>query len=338
MARKKRKRQAEEATFGEGQPDAAERSRLTPVDVQQKVFRLAFRGYNEGDVDQFLDDITETLAALHEENKRLREQLQEGGGAPAGAAAAAQRQAEAIIRQAREEAARIAGGAESGRDAMGGLAAPAPAPASFLVRERSFLQQIASLVQDHARSLKDEGRRLREAPGAAAGSGAIGAVAGGVAAGAAVGIGPEGDDESLTQGSEPTEDAAAEAPGAPAEEPVQADEAEETAPARAASEGQEGTYPEASTIAGTDDVPQPEEATAPWRPSEQQTPEDPGWPGSSPNDPLVSAWESAFASGSEGGASEEGREPDEAPGDSEGSGEHDKKEEPSLRELFWGEE
>jgi DivIVA domain-containing protein len=337
MARRKRKRQAEEASFGEGQPDAAERSRLTPVDVQQKVFRLAFRGYNESDVDQFLDDITETLAAVHEENKRLREQLQEGGGTSAGAAAAAQRQAEAIIRQAREEAARIAGGAEGGRDAIGGLAAAPPAPASFLVRERSFLQQIASLVQDHARSLKDEARRLREAPEVGSGSGAIGgaAVAGGVAAGAAVGVGPEESHESQTQGSKPTEDAAGEAPAAPAEEPVQADEAEESAPARAASEGQEGTYPEASTIAGTDDVPQPEEVTAPWRPSEQQTPEDAGWPGSSPNDPLVSAWESAFASSSEGGGSEEG-EPDETPGDSEGSS--DKREEPSLRELFWGEE
>jgi cell division initiation protein len=336
MARRKRKRQAEEASFGEGQPDAVEHSRLTPVDVQQRVFRLAFRGYNEGDVDQFLDDVTETLAALHEENKRLREQLQEGGGTPAGAAAAAQRQAEAIVRQAREEAARIARGAEGGGDAVGGLAAPAPA--SFLVRERSFLQQIASLVQDHARSLKGEARRLREAPGVAEGQGAIGnaALAGGVAVGAAAGTGLDEADESQTQGSEPTEDAAAEAPGAPAGEPVEAGEAEETAAAPTASEGEEGTYPQASTIAGSDEVPQPEEATAPWRPSEQQTPEDPGWPGSSPSDPLVSAWESAFASSSEGGASEEGQEADETPADSEGS--PDKQEEPSLRELFWGEE
>ena len=81
-----------------------------PADVQQKVFRLAFRGYNERDVDEFLDEVTESLAEMHEENKRLREQLQDAGGS-AGATAAAQRQAEAIIQQAREQAAGIGQGA-----------------------------------------------------------------------------------------------------------------------------------------------------------------------------------------------------------------------------------
>ena len=52
----------------------------------------------------------------------------------------------------------------------------------------------------------------------------------------------------------------------------------------------------------------------------------------------MSAWESAFASTSEGGPAEEGQEPDESSSDSQGSDERDKREEPSLRELFWGEE
>ena len=45
-------------------------SSLTPVDVQQVQFRLAFRGYNEGDVDAFLDRITEELTARIEERER----------------------------------------------------------------------------------------------------------------------------------------------------------------------------------------------------------------------------------------------------------------------------
>ena len=131
---------------------AEERIRLTPVDVQQKVFRLAFRGYNEQDVDRFLDHVTEDLAALHEENKRLHEELELRG--PGGGGEEARRHAEEIIRQAREEAARIAAGR--------GPAPGAAAPAAYLVRERQFLQQLAGLVQEHAGSLKQEARRARE--------------------------------------------------------------------------------------------------------------------------------------------------------------------------------
>jgi DivIVA domain-containing protein len=333
MARRKKKREAEQAGFGEEQADVSERQRLTPVDVQQRVFRLAFRGYNEGDVDQFLDDVTETLAALHEENKRLREQLQEGGGTPTGATAAAQRQAEAIVRQAREEAARIAGGAEDGREA--GAGAAGAAPPSFLVRERAFLQQIASLVQDHARSLKEEARRLREAPAAAREPGEIGSAAGGVA-GVAAGAGMTGADASRPAEAEAIEDADVGDEGPAAEAAV-----EEAPPATAAEEGparDADTSPEPAAVAGPDDVPRPEEATAPWRPAEQQAPQSPAWPGSSADDPLVSAWESAFASTSEGGTGEEEQEPDEPSPGSGGPDKRDKREEPSLRELFWGEE
>ncbi|MGE5136474.1 MAG: DivIVA domain-containing protein [Gemmatimonadota bacterium] len=47
---------------------------LTPADVQAKRFtetRL-FRGYDELEVDDFLDEVAATLAALLEENQRLR--------------------------------------------------------------------------------------------------------------------------------------------------------------------------------------------------------------------------------------------------------------------------
>ena len=61
---RKKKRQEEAQAGGD--------HRLTPVDVQQVEFRLAFRGYSERDVDAFLDRVTEDLSAYLEENERLR--------------------------------------------------------------------------------------------------------------------------------------------------------------------------------------------------------------------------------------------------------------------------
>jgi DivIVA domain-containing protein len=155
---KKRKKEAEGTGFG-GDQVAGQRTRLSPVDIQQRVFRLAFRGYNERDVDEFLDHVTEDLAALHEENKRLREQLG-GGGPPVGDLGEARDQAEAIVREAREHAARLiedAGGQPAA--AGGGLSG------SFLLRERDFLQRLAQSVQDHARWLKEEAQRQRTTGG-----------------------------------------------------------------------------------------------------------------------------------------------------------------------------
>src|SRR5919108_2678475 len=319
MARKRSKGQAEEPPFaGEG---AQERQRLAPVDIQQKVFRLAFRGYNERDVDEFLEEVTESLAAIHEENKRLREQLQDAGaGGSAGAMAAAQRQAEAIVQQAREHAARITSGA--GREAFG--ASVTPAPASFLVRERAFLQRIASLVQDHARALKDEARKAREAPVASAAppqeSPSAGAQGSSVtAAAAAASMGESG----------------AEAPGETSEPPVHVSpvsaagsDAPPSGEDQDAGPTQEGPSQETAS--------EPGDATAPWRPVAPEGQGD-AWPSTpSDADPLVSAWESAFLSRpeGEGGPDEERSEA----GAARRRGPEGDKEEPSLRELFWGEE
>lgn len=158
FGRKRKAKQEQDSGFAQQQGAAEpQRIRLTPVDIQQRVFRLAFRGYNEQDVDQFLDEITEDLAALHEENKRLREELELRG--PGGGAEEARRHAEEIIRRAREQAAQITAAAPA---AVASDASVAATPA-FLVREREFLQRMASLVQDHAATLKAEARRAREA-------------------------------------------------------------------------------------------------------------------------------------------------------------------------------
>lgn len=254
MARKK-KQQAEESGFGD-RGTGGSRQRLTPVDVQQRVFRLAFRGYNERDVDEFLDHVTEDLAALHEENKRLREGL--GGGVGGEDLDAARGQAEAIVREAREHAARLIEEAGGQPAATGsGLSS------SFLLRERDFLQKLAHSVQDHARWLKEEAQRQRSSGGAAT-----------------VAASPKGSKRS--------------------------------------GKGSRGTN--AASGSGESSA---GEATAAWGPPQEGMAEPAGGitreqaPGEA--DPLLAAWESAFtAEGSQAKASKEG--------------------EPSLRELFWGEE
>jgi DivIVA domain-containing protein len=254
VARRKKQQATEETGFGEH--SSGPRQRLTPIDIQQKVFRLAFRGYSERDVDEFLDHVTEDLAALHEENKRLREGL---GGSSGEDLEAARGQAEAIVREAREHAARLiedAGGQPAATG--GGLSS------SFLLRERDFLQKLAHSVQDHARWLKEEAQRQRTSAGAP-----------------------------------PTATASAK----PSKSSGSAKKAGGSGPAGK------------GTSAG--------EATAAWGPPQQGMGEPSGGmtreqaPGEA--DPLLAAWESAFtAEGPEAKTSKEG--------------------EPSLRELFWGEE
>ena len=64
---------------------------LTPADVHNVAFSkppIGKRGYNEDEVDQFLDLVEDTLAQLQDENDELRarvEELSSGADAPAAA-------------------------------------------------------------------------------------------------------------------------------------------------------------------------------------------------------------------------------------------------------------
>src|SRR6476659_2024280 len=65
---------------------------LTPEDVVNKRFQpTKFReGYDQDEVDDFLDEIVVELRRLNQENDELRKQLAEGGsGTPASSAVAA---------------------------------------------------------------------------------------------------------------------------------------------------------------------------------------------------------------------------------------------------------
>jgi cell division initiation protein len=178
MRRRRRERAELETGIMAG---PVEPRRITPMDIQQKEFRTAFRGYNEREVDEFLDALTEELARLQSENVRLRAELENREQE----ARAAQAEAEATLRRAREEAARMLEAAESQAQSVREVTEGAPALAEdapsvgtflkknsmvqairpFLGREREFLQSMARLIQEHADSVREEVRQIREEPG-----------------------------------------------------------------------------------------------------------------------------------------------------------------------------
>jgi len=156
-------------------PGFGQHRAVTPLAVQQKEFRVQrFGGYKMREVDEFLDELTGSIADLLADNERLRRR---GEGAPPVIGSPdlddVNRQADEIIERARAEAARIVG------EARGGVA-PATSDAdrgavnAFLANEREFLQRLAGLVQDHAGSVKSLAKQAspvvaeRQAPAAAA--------------------------------------------------------------------------------------------------------------------------------------------------------------------------
>lgn len=182
---RKRRRERQELETGVT-ASPVEPRRITPMDIQQKEFRLALRGYNEREVDEFLDALTEELARFQSENVRLRAEVENRERE----ARAAQAEAEATLRRAREEATRMLEDAELQAQSLRtevpegspSLAEGGPGVGSFLKknsmvqairpflgREREFLQSMARLIQEHADSVREEVRQIREVPPGAAG-------------------------------------------------------------------------------------------------------------------------------------------------------------------------
>jgi DivIVA domain-containing protein len=127
------RKRKDESDVSEPAAAGAPKERLTPMDIQEKVFRSqpGLHGYNEREVDEFLDRITEELARVHADNQRLREQLagaQSNGAMPTASAAAGQAPAGEI------------GGA-------------------YIAREREFLRSLATLIQEHAEAVRQDVRR-----------------------------------------------------------------------------------------------------------------------------------------------------------------------------------
>ncbi|GAI33347.1 unnamed protein product, partial [marine sediment metagenome] len=50
--------------------------RITPMDIEQQEFSRSFRGYNEEEVDDFLDKIVKDYEGLINENIKLNEEIE----------------------------------------------------------------------------------------------------------------------------------------------------------------------------------------------------------------------------------------------------------------------
>ena len=75
---------------------------LTPTDVANKQFRIAFRGYSLDEVDAFLDEVESELSRLLRDNAALKER---GGAVPAASPAPAQAAAAPVAPMEGQEAA-----------------------------------------------------------------------------------------------------------------------------------------------------------------------------------------------------------------------------------------
>jgi cell division initiation protein len=49
--------------------------KITPLDIQQMVFRVKFRGYDREEVNRFLEEVAQTVESLNRDNAALRERL-----------------------------------------------------------------------------------------------------------------------------------------------------------------------------------------------------------------------------------------------------------------------
>ncbi len=109
--------------------------RITPMDIQQKEFRVARfgAGYRMREVDEFLDQVTDAMSALVAENERLLR----GSGEPGSAS----------IRDPVRPTTDVADRA---------------AVEAFLRREKGFLQDLGGLVQEHAEELRSMVRAARQ--------------------------------------------------------------------------------------------------------------------------------------------------------------------------------
>lgn len=103
---------------------------LGPQDIVRKEFREALRGYNQADVDLFLDEVVEEFARLSEENQKMKVRL------------AALQQEVARLREGRSGAPPPAAGGGIKPEEAGRL------EAEVRTRVRRFLEEQLRLVDD----------------------------------------------------------------------------------------------------------------------------------------------------------------------------------------------
>ena len=324
-----RKRKPESSDVDEGsvareQPSGPSRAgRLTPLDIQQIEFRRSFKGYDEREVDEFLDRLTEDFAAALDEAQRLRDRAEGGlgavvaGGTPTGS----KRAADDIVQRARDDAARIVREAQERATAIGAAAlGPGTSKeaavrgagdratiAPFIAKEREFLTSLATLVQGHAEAVRGMASSAQKAMPAAAAHEA------GQRPGKTTGTGTEPGKQPGQRAPEPRKASTATPTSSPTSPPV-------TPPATApAVPPTTKPMPAATPTPSTERTPPTPDSPRPARPSEGSG--DSGGSGTPtpPGEGHVTI-------------------PDPDPAGAR-RGDHKLAEgDPSLRELFWGEE
>ena len=151
-------------------PSAASRM-LTPLDIQQKEFRVSrFGGYKMRDVDEFLDQLTDSMSAVADgERAAARRRRRPPRSIGTADLDDVDRQADEIIAAGpRRGGADRRGGQSTGGDRRPERAPRSPADRAavdaFLAQEREFLQSLAGLVQGHAETVKGMAKAARQTP------------------------------------------------------------------------------------------------------------------------------------------------------------------------------
>jgi cell division initiation protein len=325
-----RKRKPESSDVDEGsatreQPSGPSRAgRLTPLDIQQIEFRRSFKGYDEREVDEFLDRLTEDFAAALDEAQRLRDRAEGGLGAvvAGGTTTASKRTADEIVQRARDDAARIVREAQERATAIGAAAlGPGTSTeaavrgagdratiAPFIAKEREFLTSLATLVQGHAEAVRGMASSAQKAGAPAAAAQEAEPRPGTTA----TGTGRETGKRSGQRAAEPRKASTA-APTTPSSSPATPPATTPAAPPATQ------PMPAAMPTPSTERTPRKPESARPARPSEGSS--DSGGSGAPtpPGEGHVTI-------------------PDPDPAGAK-RGDHKLAEgDPSLRELFWGEE
>ncbi len=143
---------------------------LTPLDIHNKEFRKAFRGYAENEVDDFLDEVVRDFEALLKENVAVKDELRRAGEqldqyrnleetlnktlivaqeTAEEVKEAARKEAELVVREAREKAEAILREAQArAEEASRQLEELQREAHQFRVRMRSFLQAQLALFSE----------------------------------------------------------------------------------------------------------------------------------------------------------------------------------------------
>ena len=144
--------------------------KLTPLDIHHKEFKHSLRGYNEEEVDKFLDDVADEVERLFKENIDLSEKLeaaaervrsyQEIERTLQNTMLSAQRSSEEIVEKARAEAETILRDAEvKAKEVIHNALTQKQRVANELVRikqaEEDFRSRFKAMLEQHLRSASE---------------------------------------------------------------------------------------------------------------------------------------------------------------------------------------